>query len=175
MGHTHPLTAPRVLPDVVADLGAGGGALVGLPGIQAGAGVGTGGHCRFRGWPSCVASSPTHGPSRWMVGQRRQKFGSPTQSTNLLGLAPTRSARPPPLDRACIDIQSGPEHEPGRLGRPLDEGNKSPDTRVAGMTFAATATSVVDDSRHEKHGAGKPLQQEVPPIHGAGQWRKLPK
>lgn len=160
---THPLTAPRVLPDVVADLGAGGrrrghGRTLQVPWLAFMRSIIT--HTRtvqVDGWPAP--------PKVWFPDP---KYQSSRPRPNEVG-------QTPPLDRACIDIQSGPEHEPGRLGRPLDEGNKSPDTRVAGMTFAATATSVVDDSRHEKHGAGKPLQQEVPPIHGAGQWRKLPK
>ena len=129
--------------------------------------AGTGGHGRTLQvpWLAIMHSIITHtdrgdGWSASTLPSLVPRYGLPSPPTTL--------ARPtPPSHRACIDIQSGPEHEPGRLGRPPDEGKKWPDTRVAGMTIHGD-NKVVDDSRQQKHGAGKPLQQEGMSTHGAG-------
>ncbi|KAK0740145.1 hypothetical protein B0T18DRAFT_202804 [Schizothecium vesticola] len=82
-------------------LGAGG---AGWPARNTGgrrwAQAGTGGHCRFRGWPSCIASSTTR--TAEMDGcPAPPKVWFPETEYHLLRLAPTASASrpdsPPPL------------------------------------------------------------------------------
>jgi hypothetical protein len=156
-GWVTPLAAPRVLPNMAPDWGQA--ALVGLPGIQAGAGghrwaqAGTGGHCRFRGWPSCIASSTTRtvemdgwpAPPKVWFPDTEYHFSPPRPSV----VGQTRPPFPPPSSLYRHSIYCSPEHEPGRLGRPPDEGKKWPDARVAGMTRAATASLKVGRRRLE--------------------------